>query len=293
MLAAQGIAERRRATPRPRGLKHAIGALIVASFVVGVPVLRSFIGGDPGLPSNSRPVSAPVPPGGRLEFPDLNFAFDVPAAPWVQVDAEPLNPLSCLAFLRSNPQVFFIVIAEAIGNTEFGTEGILAIARGNVQSATPLSRLSDDSPEILNGTKGTSFRSESSISGHPVRHTFWVHAKNGYCYQLVAWAAQSVPEAALDRMARELRSGFRVIDPDRRSRSDPSPLPPVSDAPRIAGDAPAASGLRDRGGPGRRAAVLSGVRRVEPRVGIDGRSRPRRIRREIRRSGVLRHLPRR
>src|SRR5215831_2867654 len=131
ILAIVGLAEyAERKGKYYQGRAQAIWTLVLCAFCF----IMFGVGAARGLRNGSLPVAQQPSANESLEFRDLNFRFRAPGRPWARMDAERLNKAAKVAFLRSHPDVFFMIIPERIGNTDFTTESLAEIAIANKNS---------------------------------------------------------------------------------------------------------------------------------------------------------------
>ncbi|PWU20496.1 MAG: hypothetical protein C5B50_03825 [Verrucomicrobia bacterium] len=158
-------------------------------------------------------------PDELLRFDDLNFKFRAPPRPWVQADAKRLNRESSLAFLRSMPEAFFMVIAEKLGaDTELNTSALAEIAKERMRSTASRYRLVSEGPATHNGFQGWQLESRASVKGYDLFYLQWIFVTNGYSYQFTSWGRASDADR-LRSDINSLYSRFDLIDPGRQAPS--------------------------------------------------------------------------
>ncbi|MFH1808719.1 MAG: transglutaminase domain-containing protein [Pseudomonadota bacterium] len=143
---------------------------------------------------------------------EFNYRFVSPGLPYVEVKPEHINPEASLVLMRTQPTVFFMVIAERSSNESMGSEGLTEVVRGMLRSRFPDSTLGDASVRTVNGIDGQQFDARLSIDGSPFAYTYWVAAAGGSFVQLIAWAREE-EKATLGREVDTLLPGFHLLDP--------------------------------------------------------------------------------
>ncbi len=153
-------------------------------------------------------------------FENLNFTFDKPGWPWVEVPANTMGEDTTVAFRKTINDAYFIIIAEEIG-VEYGftTEVLTQTAMNNMRSIAPKVHFSDPSTTEINGINWTCFTGEAKMMGQPIVYGYLVCTRNGYSYQLMTWRSGEFPELAKSDIL-ELGAKFKQIDPARICYSD-------------------------------------------------------------------------
>lgn len=149
---------------------------------------------------------------GAETFEDLNFRYDSPRSTWVPLSVKRINPIASLAYMRKNPETWFMVIGEKIGiENEFNTEALAEIAQTNMRAGGSNVRIGKQYPEEVNGVKGLRFEATATVSGRPLKYSTWVAAHNGFAYQLLTFS-QAKDRDQLKKFAVEACSRFHLID---------------------------------------------------------------------------------
>ena len=230
VLAIMGLSEMRaRPGQWNQGRKQAILALVLIGTV--------FCAAGYGFYSEVRRARA-VPDAVRVARPaadpfvrneEFNFAFELPEAPWVQVDAKKFNPEATLAVARARPNIFFMLIAEDTGSKGVALDNdmLAEIVRVNMASAAVPFEIVDQRPRTVNDLPGIQIHARATMpNGTRLSYGYWVCARNGFAYQCVTSGETALEEQVL-RDAEELSRRFRVIDPKRSTRFEPQrPLEP-------------------------------------------------------------------
>jgi type II secretory pathway pseudopilin PulG len=158
------------------------------------------------------PPSEPVlrAPGPPLQFAQLNFSFRTPPKPWTQMDAQKVNKSSTLAFMRSQPQVLFFLIAEKIPTGTMDTAVLAEISKGNLKSAANTVDFLEEGNHAVGNKNGIRFISKANIGGNKLLYVHWVYADGPYAYQLIT-AGESGDEQLIKQEAEKLFSYFDTL----------------------------------------------------------------------------------
>jgi hypothetical protein len=169
---------------------------------------------SPLLPRRD-PTAAKTPPPSRevLRFQKHNLRFRPPGEPWVELDTKAFDPGSLLAFMRSDPSVFFSLTAET---DDTATEAFAEAAKGDLKSKARSFRLIDERPYAVNGLTGIRLVAESDKGSGAFVRVVWVLSLNGYAYRLQAWgAASKVSPKIIEDEAAQILTGFDILDRQR------------------------------------------------------------------------------
>lgn len=220
--AVMGLIARRRATPRPRGFWMAATSLLLIGFflstIYATQVARQSrrLAADRASSNNER---------GRLQtFEDLNFTYAAPAK-WTSVIPSQVNEEASVAFVRTDPVCFFIVIAERF-EEPIDSAWLASISEANLKGIGAAVRVSEHEACAIGGMAGYRFATELTLEGAPFIYQHGAVAKNGFAYQLIAWGAAEYGRSELADRFDDLVLGFRLIDPDASCRKPVEPEPP-------------------------------------------------------------------
>ncbi len=197
------------------GRGPAIWALVIACSLIligiGSVVSRTY-GVD--LTSGLRTADA-----GRTRariFEDLNFRMLVLPQGWSDIDMSKVNEDATVGYIRRNPVVFFVVIAERLGvETGMTSDALAAMAQGVMRSAASEVTIGESEATRVGGIDGLLFDSTATVHGKHLAYTHWVAAHNGYGYQLMAWGERANARAVA-RESAVVREHFALLDPDRK-----------------------------------------------------------------------------
>lgn len=165
------------------------------------------------LPAALADVEAPdVEP---QSFPELNFEY-TPPQKWATFDASGFVEPAQVGYLRSAPVVAFVITVEDLDSIDMTSEQAASLARANLESSTSGYELLSEKPYVLSGMDGVLLASEAETANLDLYYMQWVFVHNGYFYQLAAWGEKKSHDiASLEKHAREVFSGFRLLDPER------------------------------------------------------------------------------
>jgi tetratricopeptide (TPR) repeat protein len=200
-----------------QGLVQSISTLVLCVLtgmlmVVGMAMRQSQRGLLSGQPTTGVPIV----------FQDLNFKFSPPGRPWAQADAAKLNRYANLAFLRSRPDVYFMVIAEKDGVANLSTETLAELADTRMRSVSDSFKTLERSPRRVGRLNGLEVRLSAQLGVGQLYYVKWFCATNGWAYQLLTWG-RIEDRRFVENEAQQMMARFDVIDPMRNppmSRSD-------------------------------------------------------------------------
>jgi hypothetical protein len=145
-----------------------------------------------------------------LLFEDLRFSIKAPR-PWVETDAKAINPEASVALIRRSPEMYFIVIAEALEEEDsITTKALLAAAKANVFGVSPSARVVEEAPETLNGVPGMRLVIEAKVQRMDILYRYWVHAESDIVYQLIAWGPPAARAAVLEEAGKVFKT-FSIL----------------------------------------------------------------------------------
>ncbi len=154
-------------------------------------------------------------PGQVTVRDDLNFKFTAPARPWVNMNAAIFNADAALAFMRRNPEISFVVIAEQFGgDNDITVNQIAEVGRGQLKSATKTCVERESTNVVINGLSGLMVQTDVTLYNRKLSYCHWYCVTNGYAYQLVAWGDSARRQLLADQF-REITKGFQLADKNR------------------------------------------------------------------------------
>lgn len=212
VLAIIGLVEVRDKERYRQGRAQAITSLVLCgvvtlAFIAGLAVgIRRGFGAE-------RQVSNQPNANEILTYEDLNFRFRAPGKPWVQMDAKSLNPHATIAFMRNQPQIYTIIIAEKIG-VDVELKQLAEIAKANMRSVASSYSVLSESPAKVNRLDGMTMESQARLGNRDILHKYWFCVTNGYCYQIVSWGSIQERDRVLREAAQQWQR-FDLIDPHR------------------------------------------------------------------------------
>jgi len=194
-----------------QGRAQAIWALVLCGFMVMLVVGRGIftVLGASGLARQSNP-------GVPLVFQNLNFKITTPGRPWVQADASRINADAQVAFVRAQPEMYFMVMAEKTGRSAMSAESLAEMAGARMRSLADSVVVKERAEDSIGQLRGLKVKTEVELSGKSICYVQWFCATNGWAYQLMAWGR--VQDAnLLATEASRLKASFSLLDPQRLS----------------------------------------------------------------------------
>jgi transglutaminase-like putative cysteine protease/tetratricopeptide (TPR) repeat protein len=211
VLACVGLSEyreRRYRRGRPSG--------IVALCLAGVPLLLLFVAICTGAVRGYQRragggLTEAAPPFVSAQY---NFQCLIPS-PWVPMDAARINPAATMYMIRSNPPMYFMIMAQHPGvETSLQTGGAVAAAKAHLESASSALDSWQESPMTLHGIDGTRIDADAELQGQPFSEVQWITVYHGFAYEIVAWTDRSNRQQLVDT-ATGLFENFQVLDPNQ------------------------------------------------------------------------------
>jgi len=221
ILAIIGLVDYGRHPEYNQGQRQAIATLVLGGLFLLVLIGSFSAGLQKGFRKRKGAATA-VPVEEALRFEELNFQVKGPRKPWVRIDAESLNPNATLALMRTNPQVFFMVIAEDLGDDpSFTTEDLVKISQGALRSGATVCEIGEAEVYPVKGMEGIRFFSDATVRNFEATYTHWIWSHNGYFYQLVTFGGQE-DRKTVRESAEYLLERFSQIEPLRISAVEAS-----------------------------------------------------------------------
>ncbi|HTS18395.1 MAG TPA: DUF3857 domain-containing protein [Verrucomicrobiae bacterium] len=158
-------------------------------------------------------------PGEVLTFDDMNFRFRSPNRPWVRFDASRLNKASKLAFMRRNPEAFFLLTAERLGTRmNLGPEQFAEMGKATMQAAATSFHVTRQLPWRVGTMNGVLVETDAEVGSYQLHYRCWYYGTNGYAYQLIGYSRVEDQETAAPELW-DMLSRFELIDPNRIASS--------------------------------------------------------------------------
>lgn len=216
VLAIIGLAEFRSRGHR-HGRKRAITALVLSSVVV-ISLVVGLVAGlnardrIPGL----RPTGAP---GQAVTREEWNFRVTPPVG-WASIEGSKVNPLARVAFVRTAPQLFSMILVEELPGVSLEDEAIIEIIKGGMRSKGEVTIITEGR-KSAHGLDGLFLESEMRVGSLDFFFQHWVVQSRGFLYQLVTWGNEKVREPV--RTAGEsFRESFAILDTNRTAAVAPA-----------------------------------------------------------------------
>lgn len=151
---------------------------------------------------------------------------------WVSVRPESLNKLACIAFRRSSPEGYAIVIGEAIDG-EMANEDFMDAVKANM--AASATRMDEDqtTPAKIRGRdflRRTCVVRTADLPLTPMYFEQWTTTMPGHAWQITFWGPAASSRELLTTDARVMMESFELLDPARVTAS----AKPLANADRTA-----------------------------------------------------------
>lgn len=157
--------------------------------------------------------SAPGASGKVIAKPEYNFSI-APASKWVSVRPEALNKLACVAMRRSNPDIFFIVIAESLSGS-LNLDTLTEMARANLAAGAEILEQKQESV-VVNGHTFSHLMTHANAHSvnMKIHYDQWLCSEHGFTWQFMFWGPSTSRES-LAAQSRAVIDTFKVLDPTK------------------------------------------------------------------------------
>lgn len=194
-----------------QGRAQAIWSLALCGLFLSVAAVGFLGGRSRAIMTRTQPADSQT-----QSFPELNFKFDSPGRPWVKLDAAKVNPDAKVGYMRSNPNVFFMIIAEELGVTEFDNDGLVEVVTAKLKSVTDSAHIVRKEASRVGPLHGTLLESEVKLRRQKIAYAHWICVTNGWAYQLVGWGPQK-ERAAVFTESQRLTGQFALLNYERQA----------------------------------------------------------------------------
>jgi hypothetical protein len=195
VLAILGLAEMRAHRERYREGKGpaittlALGGLLLSALIaaLGLGFVHGF---KQAMERSASRTGAGGNAGAPAVFEELRFSVR-PPHPWVRTDIGKLNPAATVGFLRAKPEVYFMIIAERLGeDSELTQETLVGVVKANIASGASDLKVLEEQPEVMSGAPGVRLVIHATVNNLPLTYRYWIHASPEVAYQLISWGHQ-------------------------------------------------------------------------------------------------------
>ena len=190
-----------------------LNGLIIAAIIVSIPFIKSMRQREamrPLIEDLRAPLKA------RLDFDEYNFQLITPPTPWVKIDVKKISPFATVGFMRGNPQIMMLIIAEKGGvESPLQNEGLAEVVKANIRQGSSKCNIGDDRSETVAGIDGLRFDSTVTLPVGELAYTHWVACHNGYAWQLITYGPAASKYDVHEAM-RILSKNFKLLDPQRQ-----------------------------------------------------------------------------
>ncbi len=157
----------------------------------------------------------------RREFSDLNFAFNVPAESWKEMDADSLEGIAPIRLVNVEDGSQFFLVAERIPQSEASDATRLANGtRRLIRMVMPQSNVVDRGTHPLKGLTFSRYNAHSTSSSDPSYLIAFSLARQGFSYQLITMG-HSGKRAKVEKLALFMVRRFELLDSEREQRPPP------------------------------------------------------------------------
>lgn len=140
-----------------QGKKQAIWAIVINSLFI-IMVLWGAIQVFANHENKNKIMYAKDEHNRPIMDSDLNFTLEVPGKPYAKIKPETINPFAKVAFVRANPQIFYMLIPQRMGiDQAMKTEGLLEIAQAYLKGGAQRVEIGQSLNKVINGMNGLYF----------------------------------------------------------------------------------------------------------------------------------------
>ncbi len=143
------------------------------------------------------------------DAPDLNFRITIPQKPWTMIDAKKIAPEASVAFIRTRPAMYCMIIGENTGSS-IDLIALTELAKAYLRSSADWSSVLEEKAYRLKNREGVRIVTEARVQGQDVTYVHWLHVADRYAYQLIAWTERSTPKEWLLQEFDSAFSGFQT-----------------------------------------------------------------------------------
>lgn len=154
-------------------------------------------------------------PDSEIVNADLNFRLEMPYRPYIKLKPSAINPYAKAALMRTNPKIYYMLIAERGGvDIEMSTENLLEVAQANVRGNVQKISIGPTEPRTVSGMDGLQFKADAVVRGKNVSYQYWVCSINGFLYQQIAFGEKK-HIAVLHKDADQLFTKLKQVEPEK------------------------------------------------------------------------------
>jgi len=218
ILAIIGLVEiSQKPTEYTQGKNQAIWTLVLGG-IFGLIFIGGFVSAFvTGREMGSPNLLARGVPGQVITNQELNFRFATPPRPWTVYPGAKLNKDCKLSFMRTRPEVYFMIIAESLGGSaEFSTEQLADVGKAHLESAAQTSKVLKEKTFSKNGLNGLLVETDAQVRNLPLYYQHWYIATNGFAYQLIGYGRQADRLKVAEEMS-HIFGYFELLDYTRVS----------------------------------------------------------------------------
>jgi tetratricopeptide (TPR) repeat protein len=145
------------------------------------------------------------------ENEQLNFRFRPPGPEWVPFEANRMNPIASIGYVRRDPPAFLMIASSPNTSGAAELDALASIvAAGFDKSFT----LRDKKPLAIAGMDGILLVFDALMQGQSFNFAAWLTLQAGHAHQLSVWGPAALyDEAGIEALAAQSFAGFALLDP--------------------------------------------------------------------------------
>lgn len=205
-------------TRHTQGKAQAVWTLVIGGIFLAIVITGAVMGLRERL--HAEELATQNSPGKTVSSEEFNCSLTCPPR-WVTTTPTSLNKLACIAFRRSSPAGYMIVIGEH-QDGDASKEDFMDAVKANLAAA--VTSIEDDKTEQVS-LKNMDFIRRTCVVrmpetlGIPMYFDQWVTTKPGFAWQITCWGP-SGGRGQLEPEFRKLMESFQVLDETRIGAPD-------------------------------------------------------------------------
>ncbi len=138
----------------------------------------------------------------------------MPDGPWIELDAQKINPDACLVLHHSELDIYFMIMAHRHPNDpDFTSAELAKLVQDGMREHNPYAKFSIEESEKYSQLDGVAFTLNSPVKGHLTHYAIWDAVRNGFTYELTMYGSKQ-HASEVDDMLKAMCSRLRQLDPD-------------------------------------------------------------------------------
>ena len=216
VLAVIGLLQYKHNSDFNQGRKQAISTLIIGGVILSLSGYGTI---SSTIKKLDKYTEEPQSFAKNYTFNELNFNYTSPATKYVDVNYKAFEDVASVAIKKSNPQIFFMIIAESLGVGNFTRDDLEDLVKTNLDSSATSVTVIERSEKELNGMSGLYMQIDARVSNKKISYRYWIYETRGFVFQLVSWTAYKNKDRHSAEFE-ELISGFQLQDQQKISVVD-------------------------------------------------------------------------